>query len=199
MGQKYKNVDGYEPRAIYDIIDDWKLVKMPQKQKESFVKSIVVDILLSAAILAGLFMFFWPAVVNGPSMEPTFLSGDYVIISRFSALTGRFSHNDFVASRIYENGRYITIIKRLVAIEGDYVEVKNGIVFVNGEEIYQYSYGVIYDIQNRSFLLNKGEFFVTGDNGMQSLDSRIIGPLTQNQIIARVLLRIFPFSKFEIF
>ncbi|MCL2874286.1 MAG: signal peptidase I [Defluviitaleaceae bacterium] len=185
--------------AIYDVIDDWKLIRMKRKSESPAIKSLLSDLLVALIIIAALFVFFWPAVVDGPSMEPTFLSGDYLIISRASAWRSNFRHGDFVACRIEDNGQNITIIKRLVAMEGDLVEIINGRVYVNGELNYQNDYGVIYAIADRAFTLGAGEFFVVGDNGIESLDSRMFGVLEQRQMVARVLLRVFPFQRFSFF
>ena len=188
---------GEHPDAIYDVIDDWKLVRMKPKHKPEppFFRSILTDILCAAVIIAALFTFFWPAVVDGTSMEPTFLSGDYLIISRISAWTSNLNRGDFVACRIHDGERNITIIKRLVAMEGDLVEVRDGRVYVNGEKWYQHDEGIVYIIQDKTLVLGEGEFFVIGDNGAESLDSRMLGVLDRQQMIARVVLRIYPFNR----
>ena len=189
------------PDAIYDIIDDWKLVRMKSNRKPDppFLKSILMDFLCASAIIAALFVFFWPAVVDGSSMEPTFLSGDYLIISRISAWTSNLNRGDFVACRISDRDRSITIIKRLVAMEGDLVEVRGGRVYVNGELNYQHDDGIIYTIADKALQLGEDEFFVIGDNGAESLDSRIIGVLDRRQMVARVVLRIYPFNRAAVF
>ena len=183
--------------AIYDVIDDWKLVRTKRKHKPDtpFFRAILSDILCAAVIIGALFAFFWPAVVDGTSMEPTFLSGDYLIISRISAWTSNLNRGDFVACRIHDGERNITIIKRLVAMEGDLVEVRDGRVYVNGELWYQHDDGIVYIIEDKTLTLGEGEFFVIGDNGAESLDSRMIGVLNSRQMIARVVLRIFPFNR----
>jgi signal peptidase I len=116
-----------------------------------------------------------------------------------SAWVSNISHGDFVACRINDGDKNITIIKRLVAMEGDFVEILDGRVFINGERHYQNDDNVIYAITDSSFLLGKGEFFVLGDNGAESLDGRILGVFEKNQIVAKVVIRLLPFERFEVF
>lgn len=93
-------------------------------------------------------------------------------------------------------------IKRVIALPGDYVELKNGQVYVNGEEL-QEDY---LNDNNKgktepmgyltSFTVPEGYVFCMGDNRRESKDCRSFGCIPQNKIESRVKFRFWPFSKF---
>lgn len=93
-------------------------------------------------------------------------------------------------------------IKRIIAIEGDHIEIKEGKVFLNGEELEETyldegvetnmgTYGVYSDI-----VVPEGYVFVMGDNRSHSTDSRCFGCIPVSKIEGKVWIRFWPFSKF---
>ncbi|MCL2170686.1 MAG: signal peptidase I [Defluviitaleaceae bacterium] len=135
----------------------------------------VLDVVLITGVLAAILYFtFWPSVILGGSMSPTFSPGDRIIISRIAAISG-FSRGDLVMSRIPIDGYNMNMVKRIYGIPGDFVNFGGGI------------------------LLGDGEYFIVGDNLANSIDSRHFGPINQQQITARVLFRYFPVNIFRQF
>ena len=127
-----------------------------------------LDILLIAGLFAiALYPLIWPAVIRGSSMSPTLDYGDVVLISRIAARFGNFSHGDLVMCRIPIYGHNENMIKRIAGVPGDTVQL------IDGAEI----------------ILGRGEYFILGDNFESSIDSRYFGPISRNQIFARVLFR----------
>lgn len=157
--------------------------------------------------------------ISSESMKPTLLSGDLVLVSKsafnlrfpFTSFelvrTGTPKHSDVVAFTIPDSG-VETYIKRVVAVEGDRVEIRNGLLWINnipasylpsgsnetviesagtGKEypVYlgkmeTYNYGPV-DIP-------KDHFFALGDNREESLDSRLWGPIPYSCLKGRVAL-----------
>ena len=124
--------------------------------------------------------------VSGNSMYPTYRDGEPVVYSR---LHPNYKRGD-VASVRMPSGEYI--IKRVVAVGGDTVEVKDGVFIINGEpEEGSYINGetepqdelVVYPIT-----LKEGQIFVLGDNRAVSIDSRTIGPVATSQTRGKILL-----------
>lgn len=93
-------------------------------------------------------------------------------------------------------------IKRIIAVEGDHIEIKDGKVYLNGLELQEEyldkgvttnmgMYGVFSDV-----VVPKGYVFVMGDNRDHSTDSRSFGCIPVEKIEGKVWIRFWPFSKF---
>lgn len=104
-----------------------------------------------------------------------------------------------VGSRIHANesdtegnGGYKAIIKRIVACPGDTVSFVNGELYVNGdkETRFAYKFATVGVGENYQHTMQKGEYFVLGDNRGDSIDSEDYGPIQQNMIYGKVVVLI---------
>ena len=99
----------------------------------SWIRDILIAVVIAAIILA----FFKPIIVQQESMQPNFYAGDYVITSRQAyRLFGDPERGDVIVfkSGLYdENGKQKNLIKRIIGLPGDTVEIKAGDVYINGE------------------------------------------------------------------
>lgn len=93
-------------------------------------------------------------------------------------------------------------IKRVIGVAGDHIEIKDGKVYLNDEELVEEyldegvttnmgTYGVYSDI-----VVPEGYVFVMGDNREHSTDSRCFGCIPVSKIEGKVWIRFWPFSKF---
>lgn len=164
------------------------------------------DILLAVAIAGALLAFFKPIIIQQESMQPNFYSGDYVITSRQAYnLFGEPQRGDVIVFKtdMYDdNGKAKNLIKRIVGVPGDTVEIIDGYVYINGEllkEDYIAEQGISGDME--AVTVPEGELFAMGDNRSVSLDSRNpeVGTIEQETIIGKVVVRVYPFSQFKIF
>lgn len=129
------------------------------------------------------------AIVVGDSMNPTFSSGNIILINK---ITNHYNRFDVVIIELPEE----IIIKRIIGTPGDTVHIRNGQVFINEEAlddvITEYiDFSGLATIRVR---LGEGEYFVLGDNRSNSKDSRYpeVGIVKEEQIIARAMLSIVP-------
>ena len=164
------------------------------------------DILIAVAIAAILLAFFKPIVIQQESMQPTFYSGDYVITSRQAYnIFGDVQRGDVIIFKtdMYDDqGKPKNLIKRIIGIPGDTVEIIDGYVYLNGElleEDYIAEQGISGEME--AVEVPEGKLLVMGDNRRVSLDSRSpeVGAIDQETIIGKVLVRIYPFSQFKVF
>lgn len=90
---------------------------------------------------------------------------------------------------MYEPKTGSQIVKRVVAIEGDTIEIKDGKLYVNNEEdTSAFSDSVDYSVHNGlSVTLDKDQYFVLGDNRPVSIDSRYFGPVDKRYFISKVI------------
>ena len=151
-------------------------------------------------------MFFKPIVVKQESMQPTFYSNDYVIVSRQAYnLFGDVERGDvivFKSDLVDENGEQKHLIKRVIAVGGDTIEIRDGYVYLNGEmldEPYVAEEGISGEMG--SVTVEEGKMFVMGDNRRVSQDSRSpeLGQVEESSIVGKVVLRIYPFDSIETF
>ena len=93
-------------------------------------------------------------------------------------------------------------IKRIIAVEGDHIEIKDGNVYLNGQKLEEtyLDQGIITNLgQYGTFsdvVVPKGYVFVMGDNRDHSTDSRCFGCIPVSKIEGKVWIRFWPFSKF---
>jgi len=136
--------------------------------------------------------------IPSESMVPTLLVGDRVFVNKFIYRFTEPERGDVV---VFEsvNGREEDLIKRVVGVAGDEVEVRNGTLLVNGEAREE-------PYLNRNLPFNdsygpsevpEGHVFVMGDNRANSADSRVFGPLPIENIEGEAFVRFWPVPKIE--
>lgn len=139
-------------------------------------------------------------------MQPNFYSGDYVITSRQAyKLFGDPKRGDVIVfkSHLYdEKGKQKNLIKRIIGLPGDSVEIKNGDVYINGEllqEEYVAEQGLSGEME--AVTVPEGRLFVMGDNRRVSQDSRspAVGTIEMESIVGKVVIRLYPFNQIKVF
>ena len=99
----------------------------------------VKDILIAVVIAGVILLFLKPIIIQQHSMEPNFQPGDYVITSRQAyTLFGEPERGDIIVFKsqlLDEEGNEKNLIKRIIALPGDTIEIKAGYTYVNGEKI----------------------------------------------------------------
>lgn len=153
------------------------------------LKELMPYIIIVVVVLLVRSFIVTPGLVNGSSMEPTLHNNELVLINKIGLNKG-IDRYDIVVVK-YENS---TIIKRVIGLPYETVEYINDTLYIDGEEV-----GTKVDFEyTKDFKLTAGknEYIVLGDNRNISKDSRIIGPVKERDIIGKVDLVLFPFSKF---
>ncbi len=179
-------------------------------KNESKGTSFASDILFYIVVLVvaiTIALLFRHTVVSGTSMLNTLHDGDRLIISN---LFYQPEAGDIVVFDGKNNGYDgdSAIIKRIIAVEGDTVEIKDGVVFVNGNTLDESEY-VLWDLEGEVngsryyptiddmdlITVPEGEIFVLGDNRGNSKDSRTVGTIDVDAIIGKVLFRFYSAEK----
>jgi signal peptidase I len=159
-----------------------------------------------------------PFLVEGPSMLPTFTSGNYLLVDKF---TYQFLHDpkrgDVVVFDIpdpkhsfhtcflkvggscwFETNRYL--IKRVMGLPGEKVSLNNGVMTIYNTEnpmgfVVDDSEILYNNTDSDERTLGENEYYVMGDNRANSSDSRYWGPLPKDKIVGTPILRLTPPSK----
>lgn len=170
---------------------------------------IVVAVALFAALLIRVFVF-QQFYISGPSMQATLYNDNRVLVNKLSYRLHGIGRGDVVVfDRVTTNGGVVNhddLIKRVIALGGDTLSIKNCKVFVNGEEItedYLNDYDLAQkDLVNRCRVVNLEEqrvpdnkIFVMGDNRPESYDSRMFGPIDEELVVGKAFLVVWPLSQ----
>jgi signal peptidase I len=169
-----------------------------KKNETSFFSEFLKFVLLAAVIVLPIRMFIaQPFIVSGLSMSPTFGSGEYLIIDEISYRFNEPQRGDVIVFK-FPQDKSKFFIKRIVGLPDETVEIVNGEIHIKNSDqefILQENYVLNKSLENGSFTLESDEYFVMGDNRKESLDSRSWGPLSEEYIKGRALLRLLPIKK----
>ncbi len=207
---KKNNPDIDEPIIFLDTPDEDDI---PGGEPESSGKAVLKEVLdwakhIIIAVAIGLFMVFFVVQRNevvGSSMVPTLHSDDQLMVQKVSRLFAHgITYGDIItinANDLYEpHIQDKNIIKRVIGLPGDSIDISNGFVYRNGEKLdEEYLDNVVTDERNEAHshvLLSDDEYYVLGDNRPVSLDSRTFGPIRKDRIIGEVLFRFLPLDSF---
>lgn len=166
---------------------------------KDFLLSLIIAIILALFIN---FFIFSLTKVNGVSMEPSLVEGDRLLVVNYER---------FLKTRDYQRGDIIVFksphrdgkkyVKRLIGLPGDTINIVDGEVFVNGDQIKEdylgqenYTLAMDYGL---NYKVPDGSYFYIGDNrGInQSHDSRDFGAIPKSSIRGRAIWRFYPFDK----
>ncbi len=169
----------------------WRKKSPTQKSRlRQNVESIGLALLIALAVRSSMVQAFW---VPSASMEPTIEIGDHIFVNKLAyairlpligtelARTGEPQRRDVVVF-VSPVDRRTDLIKRIVAVAGDTVEIRNKRLFVNGQAVPDLHAHFVDDkITNdhrdnlKPTVVPEGKFFVLGDNRDRSYDSRYWG------------------------
>ncbi|KKT82341.1 MAG: Signal peptidase I [Candidatus Yanofskybacteria bacterium GW2011_GWA2_44_9] len=178
----------------------------PMKPKNNIFlvvwEALKVVIISLAIILPIRYYLVQPFFVKGASMESSFDDGDYLLIDEISYRFKDPARGDVIIFRYPEDPSQF-FIKRIIGLPGESVEILNDKVKIYNERYpdgfylkEDYLDGHQRTLGSSKVKLGDKEFYVLGDNRLQSSDSRRWGPLAEHFITGRAFLRAWPFSRF---
>ena len=153
------------------------------------IKEILPYVLIIIAVILIRTFIITPVRVDGASMDQTLEDGQILLLYKLANV----DYGDIVVLDEEKEGEII--IKRIIGMPGDTVSIKDNTVYVKGEEVEEdYAYGETSDYEE--ITLDDDEYFILGDNRPISKDSRYFGPVKEDEIIGKVIFRLWPFNKF---
>jgi len=170
----------------------------------NFFLDALETVVISLAIFVIVYQFlFQPHQIDGRSMVPTFHNGDYILTDKISYRFHPPKRGDIIVFRAPQDER-VEFVKRIIAVPGDKVMVKNKKVYLNGkplDEPYTNDRITPSDVflrEGREVIVPEGNYIVMGDNRLHSSDSRHWGFVTKDEIVGRVFFRYWPPEKFGV-
>lgn len=166
-------------------------------EKKSW-KFIFLYIVIGLTLAFGGRMIVEPTIVIGQSMDPTFHEGQYLINSKVSYLFSKPKHGDVVIVEPKNKELDVSyLIKRVIAVPGDKIEIKNNQLFLNDKKQKEpYIAEKMKDNEDFKITLKENQVFVMGDNRNDSLDSRVIGPVDyKKEVRGHIVFRVMPMNQ----
>jgi signal peptidase I len=208
---------------MHDNSNPSQPVTLQEKSGSGWTEFLSTLSILGIALLTALFIIgfvFRSYQVDGPSMERTLQNGDKLIIWKVPRSWARVTNNDYIPKRgdivvfdqagLSEFGQRDSkqLIKRVIGLPGERVVVNNGTVTIYNKEnvggfnpdaniIWGENITATSGSDDRT--LSEDELFVMGDNRPDSLDSRSFGPIKAEQVVGKLMLRVFPINNAKVY
>ncbi|WP_441896108.1 signal peptidase I [Paenibacillus sp. YAF4_2] len=180
------------------------------KEIVDWIKALAIAVILVFIIRTFLFS---PFIVEGPSMEPNFYTGERLIVNKLIFKLREPHHGEVVVFHVPDQGR--DFIKRVIGVPGDTLKVVGDDVFVNDQKVDEpyikeaieaaHASGELYntgpDFPNSNVsesVVPDGKIFAMGDHRGNSQDSRDIGFVSEKEIIGRADAMFWPLNKISI-
>jgi signal peptidase I len=164
------------------------------KERASFIKSLIIVVAIALAIR---FFVIETVRIEGPSMQPTLYSDEWIMLDKISYKFSKPERFDIVVCRF--EGDNATYVKRVIALEGETVEIKNGEVYINGSKLNDTDYANgISNIDYPPVTVPEGHVYVLGDNRGDSYDSRARGFVNANDILGKGIIILWPLNKISL-
>ena len=160
-----------------------------------WAETIVVALILALIIRAFFLQVFW---IPSGSMEPTLDIGDRIVVNKVPYHFREPKRMEILVFRQVSSyaGQKKDLIKRLVGLPGETLEVRDGIVSINGAPLEE-KHPLFQDFADFGpVTIPADSYFVMGDNRPASADSRYWGFLPKKNVIGPAFLRIWPLTKF---
>lgn len=192
----------------------------PQRRgmHKPFITSVLQSLLQAMLLVLIVMALVGRFEVEQTSMAPTLQPGQRVMVNRLSSalppLVGQTAHASGEArgastslqrgevvvfyEKAVRHAGSIPLIKRLIGLPGETIEITNGEVLINGNVLDEpYLDGIstpCYDTYCGPITLGPDEYFFIGDNRPNSRDSRNFGPVSADQMVGEVMLRYWPLT-----
>jgi signal peptidase I len=186
-----------------EVID----VQKEERTKRIFREVLEVIVIIAAALIITMVLRIYVIdqyEIPSASMDPTIEINDRLFAEKVSYHFGDIQPGDIITfNDPIEEGR--VLIKRVIAVGGQTIDLQNGFVVVDGETLDEpYTYGkesvplepmtgmrITYP-----YTIPEGYVWVMGDNRTNSLDSRYFGPIPESTVLGKALIRIWPLNRF---
>lgn len=181
-----------------------------QKEVFEWVKALAIAAIL---VLVIRYFLFAPFIVDGPSMEPNFYTGERLIVNKVIYDIRAPKRGEVIVFHVPEEGR--DFIKRVIGVPGDKVKYEGDNLYINGKKVDEpylaesianakangeifNNEGADRNFPNANFttdVVPAGTVLAFGDNRRNSKDSRMIGFVSDKEIVGRADIIFWPAAK----
>ena len=181
-----------DPRIAYPAPPEWGAATSPPR-RSAFVRAVwelFQTVLIAGALFVLVNLTTARIRVDGSSMEPSLHNGELVVVSRLAYSWGELGRGDIIVFHMPLDPER-RLIKRLIGLPGDTIEVGDGQVRVNGQ-VLEEPYIAAPPRYSGVWSVEPGQVFVLGDNRNNSSDSPNWGTLPVDEIIGKAVLVYWP-------
>lgn len=184
------------------------MAKRKKNEWWDWVKALLIAFALAFIVRT---FFFAPIVVDGPSMQPTLHDRDQMIVNKFNYRISEPERFDVVVFHATDQKDFI---KRVIGLPGEHVAVKDDVLYIDGKEVAEpFLSGQKEKLKPFQLLTNDftlenlpgnyekvpdGHVLVLGDNRGNSTDSRVLGVISEDQIVGSTSLIYWPVKRMQI-
>jgi signal peptidase I len=151
---------------------------------------ILETVVLALVLFLGINAISARVRVDGFSMNPTLLDGEFVLVNRMAYRMGTMQRGDIIVFRSTTSPD-LDLIKRIIGVPGDDITIQNGQVIVNGNVLNE-PYIAAEPLYQGNWKVPEGHLFVLGDNRNDSSDSHQWGLLPFDNIVGKAILIYWP-------
>jgi signal peptidase I len=162
---------------------------------------IVLVVAVTLSFLIRTFVFQTFSIPSG-SMNPTLWKGNHVMVDKLSVDFGAINIGDIVVFKAPPGVKrdcgdnYTDLVKRVIGLPGDHLTSVGNTIYVNGKALDQkWTHYTRIGAAIGHVTVPKGQYFMMGDNHVDSCDSRSWGTVPRSDIIGKVFLKFWPFSQ----
>lgn len=170
----------------------------------SYMRLIIVCLIVAFLLKT---LVLKPVHVKGDSMYPTLQDDDIGLSNVFSMLSGGIQRFDVVVVKDHTTGNLI--VKRVIGLPNERVEYREGKLYIDDQYVEEPFLDEAYMKEATKeqpyftadvapVVLGDDEYFVVGDNRVNSLDSRATGPYKESEIVSKDVYVLYPFSRFHL-
>lgn len=172
---------------------------MDLRDISEFIKdSLKYLIVIVIVFLIALFVISFEQVV-GPSMKGTLDAGDVTVVNKIAYKFRNIKRNEIISI----NQKDKIMVKRVIGLPGEHIEYKDNKLYVNGTIVLEDDISV----ETKDFKLEdigyekipKDMYFVLGDNRINSSDSREFGLVKKDEVVGKIVMRLYPFNKIKFY
>ena len=161
----------------------------------TLVEAVIVVFLAFAITRYGLEKM----TVSGEYMSPTLKSGDCVLVNKLSYRLHKIHRNDVVVVKQTGSEHSYFTLERVIGLPGEKVQIQEGQVYINGKKLKEKLDFPLMDnggLAEDAFTLEKGQYFVLGDNRNECEDSRnaTVGNISRKSIVGKAWIRMNSFT-----
>lgn len=131
------------------------------------------------------FHFLGVVIVSGDSMNNTYHNKQILLVKH--NIKFDIANNDIVIAKPYSNNKNRAVIKRVIGVPGDTIEINENTLYINGKKTKENYIKEPMQTKDVQITLKKDEYYLLGDNRNNSIDSRVYGPVKKSNIVAKVL------------
>ena len=166
------------------------------KHSSHLVREIIETLALTLVIFVVIHFTVQNFMVDGTSMEPGLLNGQYVLVNKLAYLFHTPERGDVIVFH-FPKDTNVDLIKRVIGVPGDVIVIDAKTIRVNGVLLNEpYIMAPINPLGNR-IVVPPNDYFVMGDNRPVSDDSRDWGFVPKNYIVGKAVLVYWPITNWQ--